>query len=476
MGIINLKLKKTLLFNLNQKLAILSITFIFIIFFNSCKKENSLATNQSINIITLSEIKEWSIWYNKSIDGAPKMLIEYAESGFLDNHFFVRVPLENSKGMIYFTKTSTLQACFIRANLKNSSTLDKMDGNIEFIDLNKPNNPLYRVVTISQGKPNYVYTGVFGNSEKVIGSSGAIIFGNFWFDLGCLLQFGIPMWNDLGQRVCMGGIINWSKALFDIITDSGGSDANTATSDPVTIIYIPIFVYNPAYTGYPQYGMQDEAVGGYNYTYVPNSIWTPFWQSDSNIDPFLNKPIAPDNFVSYHYWEDQSYDVNLITFPPCDPLSGCVYDQDGFRKNGPEYIYSNGTVQNYTNDGTSSTIRQYAIFTKANGEKVYFPGATITNFNVPNGKGVTTSNGGIHADLKFTLAGLQHEYGHYLQAKKYGSALYNAKIVPSSLWSMATNSQSEHDHFWTEMEANQLSIAFFGPDSDIAKNPINYPR
>lgn len=90
------------------------------------------------------------------------------------------------------------------------------------------------------------------------------------------------------------------------------------------------------------------------------------------------------------------------------------------------------------------------------------------------GKGATTSFGGIHAGLSFSLKYLQHEYGHYLQAQYFGSYTYNTNIVPASLWSMAFFPLT-HKNFWTEINANQLAIVFFGNNSDIALDPTTFP-
>jgi hypothetical protein len=78
--------------------------------------------------------------------------------------------------------------------------------------------------------------------------------------------------------------------------------------------------------------------------------------------------------------------------------------------------------------------------------------------------------------LSFALKDLEHEYGHYLQALKYGSLNYNTAILPASLWNAATVSQTEHRSFWTEKDANTLAIAFFGSNSDIANDPVNFPH
>ena len=189
-------------------------------------------------------------------------------------------------------------------------------------------------------------------------------------------------------------------------------------------------------------------------------------------DPFAGKELAPSDYYIDHYWEDPAYDNNSYTFPPCTDKWSCFYDQDGYRKNGNPYNYKDGTIQNYTNDNGEN----YAIFTKTNGDKVNFPGATITDSYTLAGRGATTSGGGIHASLSFYLSDLQHEYGHYLQAKKYGSKLYNEKIVPASLWNAAVDTKQGHRNFWTEVDANRLAIAFFGSNSDIALDTTNYPR
>lgn len=185
-------------------------------------------------------------------------------------------------------------------------------------------------------------------------------------------------------------------------------------------------------------------------------------------DPLEGKQLAPDDFYVDHYWEDDSYDNNAYINPVVNNPS---YDQEGYRKNGPVYNYYGGSVQNYTNDNGG----KYAIFKKDSGEEIKFPGATITDFVIYPGAGVTTSNGGIHADLSFSLKYLQHEYGHYLQAKIVGSYLYNNSIAPASLWS-ATFFPSTHKSFWTETYANTLAIMFFGNNSDIALDPVNFPR
>ena len=139
----------------------------------------------------------------------------------------------------------------------------------------------------------------------------------------------------------------------------------------------------------------------------------------------------------------------------------------GYRKNGSEYQYRGGTVQNWSNDKN----QRYAIFTDIKtAVQTIFPGASITNFGVGDNKGVTMANGGIHADNSFGLADLQHEYGHYLQALAYGATTYNLEIVPASFYSAATSTPQEHSNFWTEKDANAWATVFFGNNSAIGQS------
>lgn len=178
--------------------------------------------------------------------------------------------------------------------------------------------------------------------------------------------------------------------------------------------------------------------------------------------------LVPSDFTIVPFWEDPQYDNNDSINPS---VINPVYGNDGFRKMGKEYYYSNGIVQNYTNDNGN----RYSVFTKNDGTKVVFPNATITNVNTFNGVGFTTANGYIHASLNFTLGDLEREYGHFLQAQYYGSYFYYKYIALSSFWNMAT-SPSTHRSFWTEVDANRAAYIFFGPISDLGLNGTLYPR
>lgn len=147
-------------------------------------------------------------------------------------------------------------------------------------------------------------------------------------------------------------------------------------------------------------------------------------------------------------------------------------EQEKYRPNGPAYQYIGGKIQNWTNE--KDVMDRYAIFTDNQGKTIKFPGASITDFMVGDDVGYTTSNGSIHADNSFTLALLEHEYGHYLQAKLIGSYLYNLEIVPASLYSaIKAKNTIEHRNFWTEKDASARAANFFGHySSDIGRDRL----
>jgi len=184
-------------------------------------QKSSSDLNQSLiaGNVSLNEVKEWGKWYEKSINRAPKLLFDNYQTTILNNRFYMRVPLENSKGMIYFTKTNSLQAVFIRPNFKTNSDGIKERANTEFIDVNTNN---YKVITYSKNKPDSIYSFVF--KTTVVKNEGIITQGTFWFDLGCILSFGIPRWGENGERECWG--VDWAALgtwFASIFNDDGSS-------------------------------------------------------------------------------------------------------------------------------------------------------------------------------------------------------------------------------------------------------------
>ena len=70
---------------------------------------------------------------------------------------------------------------------------------------------------------------------------------------------------------------------------------------------------------------------------------------------------------------------------------------------------------------------------------------------------------------------LRHEFGHILQARKWGNDFFYGTIVPISLTSAdaANNGSWDHGSTWTEWTANLLSWRYFGSPADWDMN--SYP-
>lgn len=86
----------------------------------------------------------------------------------------------------------------------------------------------------------------------------------------------------------------------------------------------------------------------------------------------------------------------------------------------------------------------------------------------------------VHPDEVGNVALLRHEYGHILQARKWGKRFFYRHIAWLSLNSARRSSQDttfNHQHTWTEWTANRLSYYFFKrPDDwDMKSYPIHPP-
>jgi RHS repeat-associated protein len=75
-------------------------------------------------------------------------------------------------------------------------------------------------------------------------------------------------------------------------------------------------------------------------------------------------------------------------------------------------------------------------------------------------------------ERKFDL--LRHEFGHILQAQRYGLFDFYAVVAPVSLYSTKMEDHN-HQESWTETEANTLSWVYFGFPSDWSERyAINF--
>jgi hypothetical protein len=87
----------------------------------------------------------------------------------------------------------------------------------------------------------------------------------------------------------------------------------------------------------------------------------------------------------------------------------------------------------------------------------------------------------IHADDVNNLPLLRHEYGHMLQAKKWGNVFFYRSISWTSMNSARKSNhdpQFIHQHTWTEWTANRLSYDFFKQpaDWDMKAYPVQPPE
>ncbi len=110
----------------------------------------------------------------------------------------------------------------------------------------------------------------------------------------------------------------------------------------------------------------------------------------------------------------------------------------------------------------------------------YFEGVRVFTTEVGSiGQGAagTLPGVGIFVNLndKYNINLLRHEFGHVLQAKKWGSDFFYGTIMSVSLMSAdaANNGAFDHQSTWTEWTANLLSWRYFGRPSNWDMN--NYP-
>jgi hypothetical protein len=150
-------------------------------------------------------------------------------------------------------------------------------------------------------------------------------------------------------------------------------------------------------------------------------------------------------------------------------------NQGGWQKFGDPVQYEDGTIQNYVqlNSPYSKNATQFqAVFTGSSGT-VKFPGVTINTGWTRAGTAITWPFGHIVADQLMSLAFLEHEYGHYLDEQAKGEVYYMFGIMLFSGLDMVVG--SDHNSFWTEVEANQMAVKYFGPNSAIAQDPGTFP-
>jgi len=449
------------------------LVFIFAssLFFIACqKKTEQLITNQTENI-SRKELSSWISNYFKMIPDGPKPFIDKATKTYYKGQMIVKIPLSSGGGHFYFTKTDRLEVQFIRVVSAEDQINSPFSGYYEFINMNTFS---YKRISFKEGLINSVISSSTKENRSI---RNLTMKSNSWFGqlLWCIGHYiaALPRKEASGEWTgcwILGGDgqsgVNQNinpgdseSSIFDLtswfLTNSPlGYNLPPGPSDPWQ--YYNGGYYDPINTNL------------YNPPSIPNSPSVPnisqpptdYINELGYYSTFSQQEI--DNYFAtlQKYWLSNSYDETY----PYDPIVDGSRDPNGFRKNGTSLTYTDGIVQNFTDDNGN----KYANFTDINGIKINFPRVTITDFGVIERAGVTTPNGGIHISIIGNgLVDIQHEYGHYLHATAIGTIDYMRLVVPASLYSAFANS-SNHRFTWTEIVANRLSSLFFGPNSKIA--------
>ncbi len=87
------------------------------------------------------------------------------------------------------------------------------------------------------------------------------------------------------------------------------------------------------------------------------------------------------------------------------------------------------------------------------------------------GRGILVPKGTYSLNSNYTL--LQHEYGHILQARMIGNANFYGNVGVPSIFSAQFS--ANHQRFWTEVWANNLSFDYFSSISKSGAWPLRFP-
>ncbi|WP_192349070.1 hypothetical protein [Algoriphagus sp. Y33] len=160
----------------------------------------------------------------------------------------------------------------------------------------------------------------------------------------------------------------------------------------------------------------------------------------------------------------------------------------GMITNGVEYAGNFQTVKDQ-NEDSPFTFHNNSVSSKPfTGSKpdrsTYFEGVRVFTTEVGSfgqGAAATLPRIGIfvNPNAKYNINLLRHEFGHVLQAKKWGANFFYGSIVAASLMSAdaANNGAFDHQSTWTEWTANLLSWRYFGrPNNWDMKNYPIFPN
>lgn len=304
--------------------------------------------------------------------------------------FFVRVPLENSKGMIYFTKENSLQAVFIRQNYNNKAIPTEL-SNSELIDLNSRS---IRTITYKNNKADSLYTFV-ANQSPQSSNRYTIMSGTFWQDLACLLTFGSPYWAMDNSRQCARGI-NWgsigtflASVFFTNYTDSAG--------DGIPFDFAYIIGFYPQYTFPNNPGDQNQTnyestyYGGGGGSFDSNGNWIPYVplldrEPAIPAPPFVWRFVEDDGTVFNDLEPNLEPDIQFdsadnyeVLFPNFTAL---VKNLKTFLKNNKEVM---SALQKWSGFSKQQIIDKLTYQTSTNGPVIKLVNMPATNYGHFNG-------------------------------------------------------------------------------------------
>ena len=157
------------------------------------------------------------------------------------------------------------------------------------------------------------------------------------------------------------------------------------------------------------------------------------------------------------------------------------YITQNFGLDLPEVTVKGENDMAYLDAGRKVSKYQRAALKKARLDGSVFYRVDVFTSDIFNGSEAATLPGiGIfmNKDHLTDLDLLMHEYGHILQAKKYGMLYFYKTIVPTSLSSANQNNTNTENTFyhhdtWTEWSANDLSNDYFKPNKwDMTRFPL----
>lgn len=201
------------------------VAIVAVILISGCKKNESSSYSIVQNNISINDISQWNKWYSSVMPNAPKLQIDKAQITIFKNHFYVRVPMIGSDGMMYFVKNSSLDVKFIRSVSTATASNSSFTGYVEAIDFTDIDNTK---IFYSEGKIKSItyqsYKKIF-NTQHNPPSSNANTIQTTWLSqfFYCLATyiFAVPARDENGD---------WNYCL--VLGDGNSPDVQSMQQDP----------------------------------------------------------------------------------------------------------------------------------------------------------------------------------------------------------------------------------------------------